>query len=74
VACMIEDLEAGRFNEPEDPSVEGAATLVREREPEAISYQQWQTIDAAEVSKGEAQGRPRVKFARVADMLKVAKG
>jgi len=73
VACMVEDLAAGRFNKPEDPSVEGAATLVREREPEAISYQQWQTIDAAEVSKGEAQGRPRVKFTRVSDMVNVAK-
>ena len=73
VACMVEDLAAGRFNEPEDPSIEGAAALVAEREPEAISYQQWQTIDAVEVSKGEAQGRPRVKFTRVADMVSVGK-
>jgi ferredoxin--NADP+ reductase len=73
VACMVEDLSAGRFNEPEDPSIEGAAALVGEREPEAISYQQWQAIDAVEVGKGEAQGRPRVKFTRVADMVSVGK-
>jgi ferredoxin--NADP+ reductase len=73
VSCMVEDLAAGRFNEPEDPSIEAAAALVEEREPEAISYQQWQTIDAEEVRKGEAQGRPRVKFTRVADMVSVGK-
>ncbi len=73
VACMVEDLAAGRFNEPEDPSIEGAAALVRMREPEAISYQQWQKIDAVEVAKGETQGRPRVKFTRVADMVSVGK-
>ncbi len=73
VDCMVEDLAAGRFNEPEDPSIEAAAALVGEREPEAISYHQWQAIDAEEVSKGEAQGRPRIKFTRVADMIGVGK-
>jgi ferredoxin--NADP+ reductase len=73
VDCMVEDLAAGNFNEPEDPGIESVAALVAEREPEAISYQQWQTIDAEEVRKGEAQGRPRIKFTRVADMVSVGK-
>jgi ferredoxin--NADP+ reductase len=73
VACMVEDLAAGRLNDPEDPSVEGAAALIEERVSEAISYQQWQKIDATEVGKGEAEGRPRVKFTRVADMVSVGK-
>ena len=73
VACMLEDLSSGRFNEPENPSIEAVAALVTEREPEAISYQQWHTIDTEEVRKGEAQGRPRVKFTRIADMISVGK-
>ncbi len=74
VGCMVEDLAAGNINEPEDPSVDGAAALVASRVSDAISYDEWQKIDAEEVSKGEAQGRPRVKFTRVAEMLEVAKG
>jgi ferredoxin--NADP+ reductase len=73
VNCMVEDLANGNINQPEDVSVEGAATLVAGRVSETVSYEDWQKIDAAEVSKGEAQGRPRVKFVRIADMLAVAK-
>ncbi|MGI9323273.1 MAG: NADP oxidoreductase, partial [Pseudomonadales bacterium] len=74
VACMVEDLAAGNINQPEDPSVAGAAALVAARKPDAISYHEWLKIDASEVSKGEAQGRPRVKLVSVAEMIEVAKG
>jgi ferredoxin--NADP+ reductase len=70
---MVEDLAAGKLNDPEDPSIEGAAALIEKRVSEGISYQQWQKIDAAEVSRGEVEGRPRVKFTRVADMVSVGK-
>jgi ferredoxin--NADP+ reductase len=73
VTCMVEDLAAGKLNDPEDPSIEGAAALIEKRVSEGISYQQWQKIDAAEVSRGEVEGRPRVKFTRVADMVSVGK-
>lgn len=72
VACMVEDLAAGQFNEPEDVSVSGAAELIAQRQAESISYAQWLSINEAEVSKGETQGRPRVKFTSVSDMVKAA--
>ena len=71
VACMAEDLGLGRINKPQDPSIEGASTLVESRVSEAVTYKHWQAIDAQEVAKGESQGRPRVKFTRVADMVRV---
>ena len=71
VACMVEDLGSGRINKPQDPSIEGASTLVESRVSEAVTYKHWQAIDAQEVARGEAQGRPRVKFTRVADMVRV---
>ena len=74
VGCMVEDLAAGRVNEPEDPSVAGAAALVAKVTDDAVSYEQWLKIDAREVADGEAQGRPRVKITRVAEMLQVARG
>ncbi len=74
VGCMVEDLAAGQINEPEDPSIEGAKALVDSRQGDAVSYDDWLKIDAIEVGKGEAQGRPRVKFTRVDEMLEAARG
>jgi ferredoxin--NADP+ reductase len=39
-----------------------------------VSFSEWKKIDAEEVARGEAQGKPRVKFTQVADMVAVAKG
>lgn len=62
VNMMVEDLKAGKILSPEKPGIDQAKQLVSEKAPDAISYQDWQKIDAVETSKGEAQGRPRVKF------------
>ena len=72
VACMVEDLAAGKYVEPEDASIEGAKALIESRQANAISYQEWLNINDVEISKGEEQGRPRVKFTNVAEMIKVA--
>lgn len=73
VACMVDDIKAGKINEPEDPSVSGAAATVSERLGDAISYDEWLKIDTNELDKGARQGRPRVKLTRVDDMLDIAK-
>ena len=46
-------------------------TLLRERQPNLVTYADWKKIDAAELAKGEATDRPRVKFTNVDDMLAV---
>lgn len=71
VACMVEDLKSGRLLSPSSPAVEAAKALVEGRKPSAISYDDWAAIDRTEVEKGEADGRPRVKFTNVDDMLGV---
>jgi len=73
VNCMVEDLAAGKVLEPVDPSIEGADKLISARQKDAISYADWLSINDAEVSKGEAQGRPRVKFTNIGDMLEVTR-
>jgi ferredoxin--NADP+ reductase len=36
-----------------------------------VSYRDWQAIDAAEIRRGLSEGKPREKFTRVDEMLRV---
>ena len=69
VACMVEDAERGRLLAPAEPAADAVLALVRQRQPQWISWADWQRLDALEVERGRATGRPRVKFTRVEDML-----
>ena len=69
VECMFEDLAAGSVLEPAHPEAAAAEALVRQRQPSYFSYADWQKLDAIEVERGRAQGRPRVKFTRIEEML-----
>ena len=69
VACMMEDLTAGRILKPEEPDAAAAERLIRGRQPRCVSYEDWLKLNAIEVSRGRAAGRPRVKFTRVEEML-----
>lgn len=69
VNCMVEDMKAGKLLNPADPSTEAAAAMIASKQPQSISYADWSTLDAAELAKGEAQKRPRVKFTNLGDML-----
>ena len=73
VGLMVEDVAAGRHFEPTE-SADALAELIASRQPDAVSFSEWKKIDAEEVARGEAQGKPRVKFTQVADMVAVAKG
>lgn len=44
------------------------------RQPDLITAEHWQLIDAHERSTGEPHGRPRVKLADVAEMLRIGHG
>ena len=73
VALMVEDLESGKVNVPEDPSIRGAEALINEKEVAVVTYPEWQNIDRSELQRGEAEGRPRVKYTDVNEMIGVAK-
>jgi hypothetical protein len=36
-----------------------------------VTYEDWEKIDEAELAKGKAANRPRVKFTNIDDMLAV---
>lgn len=69
VQCLLEDIpEIEPCQEPDSGAV---AALLASRGVQAISFADWQQIDAAEVARGQASGKPREKFTRIEEMLAV---
>jgi ferredoxin--NADP+ reductase len=66
VECMIEDLQNGIHFNPGDGD---AADFVLEQQPDLFSYESWLRLNEIESAKGEAQGRPRVKFTTIPEMI-----
>jgi ferredoxin--NADP+ reductase len=69
VTCMLRDLAQGLTLNPAYPAVAAIEELVRQRQPNFFSYQDWLRLDEIEVARGQAAGRPRIKFTCVQDML-----
>ena len=69
VKCLLEDVEAGKTWTPSDPSRAAVEDLVAKRKPDYVTYADWQIIDQLESERGEAEGRPRVKFTDISKML-----
>jgi ferredoxin--NADP+ reductase len=72
VTCMMADLAEGKVNQPAQPDKAAVSAFVDERQPKRFTYEDWLKVKAAEIALGEAQGRPRVKFTSVDEMLAVA--
>jgi ferredoxin--NADP+ reductase len=60
------------LNAPSSPDANAVERLLRERQPELVTYDGWTSIDRHERSRGESAGRPRVKLTRIEEMLRVA--
>ena len=69
VKMMLEDLSSGKTLNPGTPEKDAAEQLVNERKPEYFSYEDWKLLDEAEIARGEAVGRPRLKYTRIEDMI-----
>jgi ferredoxin--NADP+ reductase len=71
VSNLVDDFNAGLLA---DPAARPAllAKLIRSRQPDVVDAAGWHAIDAAETARGETEGRNRVKFTDVADMVAAA--
>jgi len=69
VAGMVEDLARDIHLRPAAPSPAAVERLIGERQPQYLSYQDWQRLDEIETRRGKETGKPRLKFTRVKDML-----
>jgi ferredoxin--NADP+ reductase len=59
------------MHDPPHPEPGAIEALLRER-CDHVSYKGWEAIDRAEVERGEPQGRPRVKFCSIEEMVALA--
>ncbi len=72
---IVADAEAGLLRDPAGPADPAAIEAwLTERAPDAVTWQGWAAIDAAERAAGEPHGRPRVKLVRLADLRAAAAG
>lgn len=69
VTSMLADVEKGVHWRPAEADRPAAEALIFARQPLALTYADWQRLDALECSNGQACGRPRLKFASVEEML-----
>jgi ferredoxin--NADP+ reductase len=70
VACMMEDWSRDQYVPAPCASALAAEQMVRDRQPKYVSYADWKRLDAIEVERGRALGRPRLKFTRTDDILR----
>ena len=66
--AMLEDAGSSSVLDPAHPDPSTLDALVRERQPHVVNYADWSRLDELEQSRGEAGGRPRVKFTSRAEM------
>ena len=69
VERLLEDVTAQALPDPAQPARANVETLLKTRGIHYVTYQDWLTLDGLEQKNGKAQGRPRLKYSRVKDML-----
>lgn len=69
VEAMIEDASRGQVLNPVAPDPVAAEAAVRQHQPGCLTYQDWVRINQLETARGEQQGRPRVKFTSLTEIL-----
>lgn len=69
VVCMLADREAGVLLQPAHPQTDAVDALLQERQPQLVTYADWQQLDKKEQILGAASGRPRVKFTSMPEVV-----
>ncbi|HEU5260367.1 MAG TPA: FAD-dependent oxidoreductase [Gemmatimonadales bacterium] len=69
VSALLADLGAAEL--APKPGAEALERLQGGGGPRVVSYADWLVIDRAEVERGAPKGKPREKFTRVAEMLRL---
>lgn len=72
VAMLFEDVKQGMIHIPEKPEENAIRTLLDNRGIRYFTFEDWQVVDQIEIERGQASGRPRLKFNTVDEMQGVA--
>jgi len=54
---------------PSQATHESVDQLLHERQPDLVTFDDWLLIDRLETESGQAVGRPRIKYSRIAEMI-----
>jgi ferredoxin/flavodoxin---NADP+ reductase len=74
VDTLVADLAGASHPDFGDKHADDLHDWLLSRQPKLVTDEHWQLIDRHERSTGEPHGRPRVKLASVADLLRVGHG
>jgi ferredoxin--NADP+ reductase len=74
VATVMTDLPGLGLNPTIDPDPDAVLEHARGLGIRYTEFDHWQLLDRLETDRGEAEGRPRVKFVRTEDMLRELDG
>lgn len=66
---LLEDSCSNRYFHPEDTKPSAIETLLSNRNVRFFRFSEWKRLDDLETAAGRSQGRPRVKFTGVDEML-----
>jgi ferredoxin--NADP+ reductase len=66
---MVEDLADGRISQPKNPGPSSVVEMIKQKQPDYFSYDDWLKLDQMEISQGVAENRPRKKFTSVEEMI-----
>ena len=67
--ALLSDYNGGALAAPAITDREALPRLLVSRGVRIVTWQDWQRLDALEKARGEALGRPRLKFTRIEEML-----
>jgi ferredoxin--NADP+ reductase len=73
VENMVKDFRVGKYMKPSEPDASALEQLIRLRQPDYFSYEDWLFINDLEKERGAAIGRPRVKFTTIEEMVEAKK-
>jgi len=69
VQMLLEDTAQNNVLQPAQPTREAVENLLHQRGIAFVTYDDWHILEQIEQERGQAVGRPSLKFSRVADML-----
>ena len=69
VASLLEDLKTGKLPAAADASLDATLKLLSDKKVRALSFADWQKLDALEKANGAKAGKIREKFTSVDEMV-----
>lgn len=69
VRLALQDVSSIQPVDDECADPRAAELFIRTGQPRCVSYDDWRLLDQVEIKRGQALGRPRVKFSRVDQMV-----